>query len=337
VVTQLDVAKHAGVSFITVSRVINNKPNVNEKTKERVLKAIQELRYYPNSLGRALNMNKTNIIGVEIPLMRGVTIHETPYYSQLLTGVEKACESSGYDILVSASQKERENYNYLQNYFERKVDGLIIITPDTTDIQMKDIESQNIPCVIIGERPQNQISYIDTDNKEGATKLTEYLIKMGHTKIAFLKGWSYARNAADRLEGFYFTMQKHQLPVNPDWVYEGDFGYEVGKKIARIIHNEKEKPTAIICANDQMAIGFLAESQIIGQKIPEDISIVGYDDITISSYTTPPLTTARQPLLDMGFTAAKVLINRIGNHDLPINKEIFQVELMERKSVKKII
>ena len=332
-VTQQDVAKKAGVSFITVSRVINNQGYVKEETRQKVLDTIKELHYYPNHIGRALHVKTVNTIGIIIPAPANVTVHATDYYNLLMAGVEKSTTTHQQDLLLSTYQSEAPDVDYLRLYFQGKVDGLILITPNLNHPQISDISSQNIPCVIIGNRPAaNSVSYVDTDNFTGMYQLTEYLIRKGHHRIAFVKANLSIRNANDRLEGFRAAMKIYNLPVHEDWILDGDFTPESGQNAFKKLIASGDLPSAVICANDLMALGVLSKAKNAAIKVPEELALAGFDGIGITAFTDPPLTTVSQPLFNMGFTASEILFAKIQNPEQPPESKIFPVELVKRDS-----
>jgi LacI family transcriptional regulator len=333
-VNQRDVAKRAKVSFITVSRVINDKENVKPETRERVLKAIEELNYHPNSLGRALNFNRMNNIGVIIPTEPGVSIHGTHYYNELMIGIELACTAHAYDMQISTQKYKATGFNFLKLYYERKVDGIILVAPPMDSPQMKEIEVNNIPCVVINERfDKLKISYVDNDSKGGMILATEYLFQKGHQKIAFLKG-SPGHNSQDRFEGFQEAMYRYGIPIVQDWVIQGDFTVDAGKAALRKLLDKGNLPTAILCANDLMALGVFMEAKKAGIKIPDDLSVMGYDSIDAAKYTNPALTTVKQPVEDMGYIATEMLIQQLNSPNYSPEVKIFPVELIPGESVK---
>jgi LacI family transcriptional regulator len=333
VVTMADVAKKLGLSMMTISRVINNKGNVKDDTREKVLQTIKEMKYYPSSIGRGLISSRLNTIGILAPY-QGI-IYENPYYAEIITGVEKACIKYSYDILLATYKMREDEVDYLKLYHERKVDGVIVVVPDLNNPQMKDMEVENVPSVVIGERPvSNIISYIDTDNKMAAFNAAEYLIRNGHKDIAFLKGIENNRNSIDRFEGFKTAMEKNNLSVKPEWVFDGDFLYNSGRETGKKVMKLSKLPSAIICSNDLMALGLLAELNSQGIKIPEQLSIVGFDGIPAGRYIHPVITSWRQPLVDMGFKAAEILFKKIKEPEARQEIFIYPLEMLPGESVK---
>lgn len=333
-VTQSEVAKKAGVSFITVSRVINNRENVKEETRKKVLKVIKELGYYPNSLARGLNINKTFTIGIIVPFTNH--IFSTSYYVELLSGVEKACAEYNYHILLYPKKDEKDIIDYQQLFFERKVDGLIIIAPEINDKQIKVINKNDIPCVVVdGRQSGKNIIFIDSNNLDGAFFATEYLIKNNHKDIGFISGSTYMRNGKDRLDGYLKALKRYKLPVREGLIKNGNFSEDSGYIYMKELLSESQRPTAVFASNDTMAIGAMRAVQEKDLTVPDDMSIIGFDDIKMLNFITPSLTTVKQFSFNMGYTASNYLIEKI-NGKIDIKSKIFNVELKIRDSVKRL-
>jgi LacI family transcriptional regulator len=333
VVTQEEVAKKAGVSFITVSRVINNKGNVKKETKDKILRIIEDMNYHPNLMGQALRKKKVKTIGIIIPEPPDVPVHGMEYYNLLLQGIDQSSTKYGYDLLLSTCKKNDRDFDYFRLFFQRKVDGLIFFIPDMRLMKIEKIIKNDIPCVIIGERPlRNDINYIDTENFKGMAKVTEFLISKGIKKISFIKGKPNMQNSIDRFNGFQSAMEKHGLTVENDLVFNGDYTRQSGKDAMAKIISMKPLPDAVLCSNDLMAIGVLSEAKRHGLNIPEDMSIIGFDDISVTELTDPPLSTVRQPLFEMGKEAFEILYKKIIHPETPPQNRLFPVEFINRKS-----
>ena len=332
--TQADVAKKAGVSFITVSRVINKNGYVKKETREKVLKAIKELNYYTNHIGRALRNKCVNTIGVVIPEPPDVTVHGMEYYNMLLQGVDRFTVEHGYDILLSTYKADDDAYDYFRLYFQRKVDGLIFFIPDMRRLRLADIVKNKIPCVIVGERTVHpRISYVDAENFDGMRQVTDYLLSRGAKKICFIKGKSYMQNSIDRLNGFLAAMNQHGHTVPAGSILEGDYTIQAGVAAMEKILKEGDAPDAIICSNDHMAMGVLSAAKQARIRIPNELSLIGFDDISVTGLLDPPLSTVRQPLFDMGYKASEILYQKILTPGRKAEKVVFPVELVVRKSI----
>jgi DNA-binding LacI/PurR family transcriptional regulator len=334
-VTQEEVAKKAGVSFITVSRVLNDKGNVKKETRDRILKTIEEMNYHPNLIGQALRKRKVKTIGIIIPEPPDVPVHGMEYYNLLLQGIDRSSINHGYDLLFSTCRQKDQKVDYLRLFYQRKVDGLILFIPDMNILRIDKILKNKIPCVIVSERPaKNEVNFIDTENLEGMFMVTEYLINKGMKNIAFIKGKPLMRNSIDRFKGFKKAMEKNNLKVNDAIIFDGDYTKQSGMDAMEKLISMKMIPEAILCSNDLTALGVLTVSKKFGISIPDQMSVIGYDDISITELIDPPLSTVRQPLFEMGKAAFEMLYNDINHPDIPPQKKIFPVELIIRKSTR---
>lgn len=338
-VTQKDVAEHAGVSFITVSRVINNKGNVKPKTRKRVLRAISELNYYPNSFAQGLNANKVQTLGVIPYLPSGVIAEETSYYRRLLIGIERHCLEQGFDVLLSTQRSNLDGFDALKPYYERKAAGLIFLGVDARRVDFMKIKKDGIPCTVIGDKTSiwnSAVCHLDSDNSDGTRKITEYLIKNGHRKIAYLHVNRWTQDTTERLDSFRAVLAEHQLALPEKFFFRGDFTPNSGKDCARKIFQMKgEQPSAIVAATDLMAIGILDGANSLGMKVPEDLSVVGFDGHEIGNYTSPPLATVVQNLEVLGYRAAELVIKQIQGRPIKQQNHIFPVVFEPRGSIRK--
>ncbi len=335
--TQKDVAKLADVSFITVSRVINNKGNIKEETRQRVLKAIKELNYHPNSLARGLNQNRTNSIGVASTIDNPKVHFEShPYFNGLLEGIEQSLMEHSYDLVISTRRNQKIVSDYYRLYYERKVDGVILICTYLQEDTVREMLKYDIPCIIVGDRHQtDKITYVDSDNVQGGRDVTKKLIQYGHRKIGFVNSIEKNSNVNDRFNGFLEVMKENNFSVPPEYIFPGSLinEEESGHQVMRMINIMKDPPTAVITATDVIALGLLKEAQTIGIKIPRDLSIIGFDAIITGRYFTPSLFSVRQPLLTMGYTATEQLIKRIEDPNFISKSFIFPVSLVPGESV----
>ncbi|MBN2619191.1 MAG: LacI family DNA-binding transcriptional regulator [Spirochaetales bacterium] len=335
--TQKDVAKLANVSFITVSRVINNMGNVKSDTRKRVEEAIKELNYYPNSIAQGLNRNKIKTLAIQTPLPLNASVEGNSYYTRILIGIERAAVKNGFDILISAQRGSEMELDFLKPFYERKADGVIIIGAKPTSKQIEHIIMDNIPAILIGDRLENsKINYVDSDNYNGMIKATEYIISMGHKKIGYIQGNTITYNSNERFKGFSKILLENNIELNENWIFYGNFSKEAGIDAYHYFKNLKNRPTAIISSTDLMAVGFYEESLKYDFNIPKDISIIGFDGHEICSYTNPPLGTIYQPLEEMGEKATQIIINQIEDSNFRSQRIIFNVTLLHGQSVKDI-
>lgn len=310
--TQKDVADLAGVSFITVSRVINNKGNVKPQTRKAVEDAIKKLNYYPNSFAQGLNRNATRTIAILSSIPQRISVEENFYYRRLLVGIEYSCMAEGFDMLLSAQRGLNKDFDYLRPYYERRADGIILLGTHPNDEQIRRIQSEDIPCVLIGDRNGGDvISYVDTQNYEGAQEAFKRLFDLGHRDFGFLNVSRWTQNVEDRFNGFKAALENAGLSLRPECLLTGDFTKESGAKALEDWLACKKRPTALICATDLMALGVHERAKSLGVRIPEDLSILGFDGHEIASYVSPALSTMAQPLEEMGEQAALILLQKI--------------------------
>jgi LacI family transcriptional regulator len=302
----LDVALKAKVSIATVSRVVNNSPHkVNPDTRKKVLKAIRDLDYRPNALAKGLLMKKTMTIGVIIPDI------SNPYYAEIVRGIQDIANPYGYAILLLNTDRNQDRI-IEQIYFlrEKSADGIIfsggIIHGEKVLSSLKELRDR---VVVIG-RHQVDFSAVLIDNVGGASKATQHLIGLHHKRIGFIGGPDRSTSARDRLSGYKNALLQQGLPIDKDLIRKGDFtpgsGYLAAKEMIR-----EKRLTAIFAANDQMAFGAIRAAKESGLKVPEDLAVVGFDNIPFSSYFDPALTTVEIPKYQIGAAAMEMLVNRI--------------------------
>lgn len=304
-----DVAKLAGVSISTASNALNNTPLVSEKTREKVLEAARKLNYKPNALARSLVTRRSRTVGLLIPDV------SDPYFTEVARGVEDCASEHDYSVVLCNTDrnpdKERRYFNILR---EKRVDGIIFTGGSMgNERHLLQLEEENAPVVVIG-RHSLPFRAVLVDNAGGASLAAEHLISRGHSRIGFIAGPLSSTTSQDRLEGYRITLARHGIPYTEKFVREGDFKIEGGAKAARELLDlpEEERPTAIIAGNDQMAIGVIGVAREKGLQVPRDLAVIGFDDIPVASLITPPLTTVRLPMYEMGHKAMGLLLGVIG-------------------------
>ena len=304
-----EVAKQAGVSRSTVSRVVNNHPNVSATTRSRVEAAIEESSYRPYAVARSLATNKTNILGMVVP--ESVTkLFTDPYFPLVLRGATEACNRLGYHLILSlftTSVDSRAMHDRVVR--SGYLDGAIAANASLDDRLIPGLLEEEIPFIIIGRHPNDLVNYIDVDNMGGARMATEHLIRLGHKRIGTITGPLDMTPAQDRLDGYREVMSTHRLPVSDGLVAEGDFTEASGR--AAMTQLLREKPTAIFAASDSMAIGAIKAIRAAKLHVPQDIAIVGFDDVPSARTIAPELTTIRQPIGRIGQLAVETLVNLI--------------------------
>ncbi|MCX8092669.1 MAG: LacI family transcriptional regulator [Candidatus Goldbacteria bacterium] len=329
-VTIKDVARRVGVTPATVSMVINNNPKISQKTREKVLEAIKEMNYHPNYIGRSLVKGKTNNIGVVASFFASLFALES------VRGIEQVLRNTQYNlILYSTRGLEEKEADLLQRiYYERRADGLIIISLKTDPKMIEDFKKEGVPVVFIEELVEGAPT-VKFNNIKGAFLATEYLIKKGRKNIALVVG-DKGLNAEERIKGYKEALNKYGIQYNEDNVINVlNYSFEEGEEILDIILEKSSKIDGIFCgAGDITAIGIMDAAKNKGVRIPEDIGIVGYDDIYISNLTTPSLTTVRQPIMQMGMRSFELLLEMLdGKTDSESKIISFEPELIIRDSV----
>ena len=332
-VTISDVARIANVSKAAVSAVLNNKPGVSLKTRERILEVINKLNYRPNMIARSLSAKETKSIGLVIKEI------DNPFFAKVTKGVFDQCFDLGYMVLLGSSElspeKERKSIETLVN---QRVDGLILSPLQGDDVDftyLSDLIKEKYPLVTLGHVTNFQTNVVDIDNVQAALTAVSHLIEKGHIRIGYFSGPSYSAHSRDRMNGYRQAFSNHNLPVDDSLVFSvGSYiedGYEMGKKI---FANKSDYPTAIFCYNDLVAIGLLNALHELNYKVPEDVSIVGFDNIDFCKSVVVPLTTIKVPAYKIGQAAARLVIEQIATQSHPQNKKmILPAELIIRSSV----
>lgn len=307
-VTIRDIAEASKVSIMTVSRVMNNSGYVAKATRERVKRAVAELNYQPNLLARSLINRKSSFVYIIVPDI------SNPFYADLTKGVEQIAEQEGFHLILSSAhwspQKEASQIEAAKG---RMAEGIILVLPKMSEKEILNY-SKEIPLVVVDKHIVSEsISNIYINQNYGAMLGVEHLIVLGHKKIAFLSGPREIYNSKVRFKGYRDALKQHGLLINPEYVFQGDFSFESGvsafDKFLSI--PEERRPTALFAASDIMALGFMRRAYENHFRIPHDISIVGFDDISLASIVSPPLTTIRHPYTKMGENAMKLLLNKL--------------------------
>jgi DNA-binding LacI/PurR family transcriptional regulator len=302
-----DVAKEAGVSTATVSHVINETKYVADETKKKVLDAIGKLNFYPNAHARSLASGKSNLIGL---LVSDIS---NPFFPELVKSIEAAAFERGYNvILFNTNYDAKRAADYVRRLIELKVAGVALMTAELDPNLIDELAGKEVRVVfndlgIVGQHMSN----IVLDYSAGIEEAVRHLVSLGHEKIAHISGSSRIRSGIIRRDAFINAMKKHFPNKKKNLIFEGDFRFESGQLAANEILKLKELPTAVVIANDMMALGAMQEFKSAGLQIPKDISIVGFDDIAFAALSDPPLTTICSPRVEMGRRAIEALITTI--------------------------
>ncbi len=329
--TQLDVARRANVSYMTVSRVINNKTNVKPATRERVLKAIEELNYFPNAAAQALTGSPTNNVGIIFPQREFIL--NRPYFIELSMELEQNLNTNGYHLYLGSVRDKGDPREIAQLAGEKRVDGLIIFAPQENDPRLSVLDENIIPYTIIhGHGVSPDSSCVNSDIQRGMTLLLEHLTSLGHSRIAFVSVNLLEEDARIRLETYRSFCRTNKLPVTDELIhFGGDWTLETGYQAFQELCTLKPAPTAILFSNDQMALGAIKAANDLKISIPEEISITGIDDIKYASYASPSLTTIRYSIPDIARTAVNQILRNIKEGNT-LEDTLFPPELIIRKS-----
>jgi LacI family transcriptional regulator len=325
-----DIARISGVSRSTVSRVINTDPNVKELTRKKVQEVIQSLNFQPNMAARGLAVGSTKVIGLVIPV--GVSsIFSDPYFSLVIQGVSSACNHHGYSIMLWLAEPQYERKTISQITHNGLIDGVIVLAMLLDDPLIDRLCESNRPFMTIGRHPTNEkISYVDVDNRSGAYQGVAYAIRAGHHRVGLIGGPRNMISGQDRYQGYLDALREYGLPVIPELIAESDYsdagGYQAMKRLL------PSHPDAVFAASDAMAFAAMRVIQEAGLSIPEDIAIVGFDDIPPAATSKPALTTVRQPIAKSGKIVAEMLIDRIEHPHPQPQRVVLPTELVIRSS-----
>lgn len=328
-----DVAKYAGVSTTTVSHVINKTRFVAEDTTKAVWDAIKELNYSPSAVARSLKINTTKSIGMII------TTSESPFFAEIVLAVEEYCYRKGYSLFLCNTQNELEKIqNHLDMLIKKRVDGILVMCSEYTDNSFAIFENTNIPMVIMDWGMSNERSDVILDHGfDGGYLATKHLIENGHKDIAVITGNREKQISKTRFEGFKKALSDAELVLHEESILEGDFEPEGGYEcMNNLLKSGKKLPTAIFCFNDVMALGAISAITEKGLRVPQDISVIGYDNIHSSRFYAPPLTTMHQSKSRLGCTALELLLERIENNEKAKEPKVLEFfpELVKRSSVR---
>lgn len=332
-VTISDIANAVGVSRMTVSRALNHKPRVSAETKARVLKVAEELNYIPNALARSLTMQETKMIGIILP------DNVNPYYARLIRGIEETVSASGYTVvLCNTGEQMDKEMKCLRLLKERRPDGLIITPTQKSAKQILALKEENVPFVLINRHFQEmKTDYVLCDNVEGGYLAVTHLIQLGHRRIAHIGGPEEISTARERLIGYKKALQRNGIQFNTELLVRSDLKPESMAELVSRLFMLKQRPTAIFVFNDFLAISVLTVLKERGLRVPDDVAVVGYDDIEVASVLE--LTTISQPKYEIGKQAARMLLERMrdrktGQSSAEVHEVVLQPKLVIRGSSK---
>ena len=324
-----DIAKESGVSRSTVSRVINGDDKVSASTREKVMAVISRVNFQPNLAARGLAAGRTNVLGLVIPA--GVaTIFTDPYFPILIQGVSAACNILQYTVMLWLAEPEFERRMISQILHNGLVDGVIVSSMLMDDPIVRSLHNSKMPFILVGRHPTLDVNYLDVDNRLGGKEATQHLLRLGRKRVATVTGPQNMIPGYDRYQGYLEALHDRNVKFQPELVVEGDFsemgGYSAMKKL--LFH----KPDAVFVASDAMAYGAIRAIHEVSMKVPEDIAVIGYDDLPGSARMIPPLSSIRQPVHRLGYVATETLVDMIQHPTDQPRHLILPTELVIRSS-----
>jgi len=327
-VTIRDVAREAGVSVATVSRVLNDSGPVRESTRQRVREAARRLHFSPNTTARSLSTSQTKTLGVLLPDVYG------EFFSEIMRGIDQQARRRGFHVLLSGAHNEAAEVEAAVHAMRGRVDGLILMAAELDPEVLERSLPDRVPVVLINaDHDASRFNTINVDNYGGAAAMTRHLLGLGHREIRLICGSASNRDATERRRGFEDTLWRAGITPRPEWILPGDFTEASGYAATEQLLREVPRPTAIFAANDSMAVGALSAARSAGLRVPEDVAVVGFDDVPIARYVNPALTTVRVAISKLGACAAERLFEAIraqNRHDR--KHELQPTELVIRSS-----
>lgn len=333
-VTIKDVAIKANVAPSTVSRVIANNPRISEKTKKRVRKAIQELGYHPNLNARSLANQMTNAVGIVMPESASKSF-QNPFFPEVIRGISSYIQSKEYSLFMVTGETEEAIYEGVVKMVQgRRVDGIVLLYSRVDDKIIQYLNEKKFPFVLIGKPQQTtrDITYIDNDNYSAGREVTEYLIRLGHTHIAFIGGSPNLMVTKERLSGFREALLMADLHISNDYICHMEFLQEGGKEAVEQLFQLKQPPTAIVVTDDLMALGVLSALSEKGYSIPGEVSVISFNNVILSEIANPPLTSVDVHIFQLGYESAKCLVEKIEAQDLLPKNILVPYTIIERQS-----
>ncbi|HEY0318798.1 MAG TPA: LacI family DNA-binding transcriptional regulator [Solirubrobacterales bacterium] len=326
--TSHDVADRAGVSQSTVSRALSGDPNVSEVTRQRVIAAAQALNYSPDTIARSLITRRTNRIGVVISDITN------PFYPLLVERLDRDLGDLGYTMLLFKHEKSIER-ELISHFVSRSVDGLIFTSAELDLPLAPELHSAEVPVIFLNRYIDDEgFDRVVSDNLAGGRRAGELLAELGHRRIALVSGPPETSTARDRDEGFVGALSELGQPIAAELRMSGPYEHETGVRACRELLSLDDPPSAIFCGNDVIALGVWDAAISAGVRIPEDLSVLGFDDIDIASWNSIALTTIRQPLTEMAHASAEMLVERLeGSYSGAARKRLFPTELIFRRTI----
>ena len=333
IIKLIDIAKKLGLSLTTVSRALNNHKEVSSETKELVRKTAEEMGYVPNKFAQTLALKKSHLISLLYDDYQESISYQS-FTFEIIAGVRNYFGSTPYDIIIVPGNLKSSRREPLKNIcYSRGIEGLFVVGIRTNDLYLEELKEDFIPAVIV-DYPllTKKVSYNQSDNLKGCRLAVDYLASKGHKRIAFINGHNLAAVSPLRLKGYQIALRNNGLPCDESIIKTGNYTEKSGYDTAKQLFAERADFSAIFAASDLMAVGAIKAIRERGLKVPEDIAVVGFDDVFFAEYSHPSLTTIRQHKFDLGYMGAKELHKIIENPEGPRKKKKLDVELVIRES-----
>lgn len=316
-ITIKDVARRAGVSVATVSRVLNKSGPVSPEAARRIQEAAAALHYVPHGGARSLITSKTNTIGVLLPDLYG------GFFSEMIRGIDQTAQQHGYHLLLSGSHNRRTEMEVAMRAMRGRTDGLIAMSPHFPAATLVENLPPTLPVILLSCEATCEVDHvIAIDNTGGAETMVRHLLALGHRRIAMVLGEEGHFDTAERLQGYRRALEAAGVARRPEYEAQGDFSEASGHRAVQQLLALPERPTAIFCANDSMAIGGLAAASEARLRVPADLTVVGFDDIPLAQYLSPPLTSIHVPVFEMGARAVARLIAALKGEPVEDGKSV---------------
>ena len=331
-VTLKDIAQRVGKSVPTVSRALAGFNDISPNTRQMVQRVAEEMGYEPNITARNLQKQRTDTLALILPSANTLRFSD-PFFSEFLSGVIEYIAQFGYDLNISTTDMEDERKTYLKHLRSRRFDGFIVVRTHRQDNRIDLLREYDVPFVAFGQTEHdNDFHLVDEDGRSGVKQIVDHLIELGHTRLACIAEPTNLTKSYHRVQGFIDGLAAHNLPFDPDLIIETHFRQRSGRQGANHLLDRPEPPTALVACNDLLALGAMRAVQERGLIAGQDVSVTGFDDILLSEYANPSLTTVHQPASQMGSMVAQMLLKIIGGEPIDEKQVILKPSIIVRKS-----
>ncbi len=331
-VTLKDIAERVGKSVPTVSRALGDFADISPETRAEVQRVAREMGYEPSATARNLKSQRTNTVTLVMSPATNLRFSD-PFFGEFLTGVVEYATQHGFDLSLAADLDGDELSTYLQHIRSRRTDGFIVMRTRRHDERIDLLREQQVPFVAFGRvAGHNDFHYVDEDGAGGIRQVVDHLVDLGHSRIAFIAEPTALTKSYNRLQGYKSGLNAHEIAYDPTLIVEANFRQTSGRQSAKQLLDLPDPPTAIIAANDLLALGAMSEAQARGLEVGNDVSITGFDDIMLAEYVHPPLTTVHQPARELGTMVVRMLLQLIQKEPVPKSQVVINPKLVVRQS-----